>query len=283
MKKILTDFISTHIAPHSQNISDAKNRISEIDATFMESFDYERELHEAMEEITRFEEEIQRLDSELEALQTGPVSSTPVSSTPVKTTSASASASDDIAPPSEIEIVEKNLLQIRSDLNFVQKRKEFCESQSILPDEKARLEEKIVAETQTLTEEAEILNSLIFEGEKKSFVFSWVAKLNLFESNAEGINIFHYLAHYNILHLVLPSMLENASLIVKRELGKTFNATDAKRAVLEKLGDTDSSGLPPLQRALIRDSEESFKYIMELLDCKKGFFEVGHEGSNIFH
>ena len=274
MRKILIDFIRTHIAPHSQNISDAKNRISEIDTTFMESFDYERELHEAMEEITRFEEEIQRLHSELEAFQTGPVNSTPVKTT---------SASDDIAPPSEIEIVEKNLLQIRSDLNFVQKRKEFCESQSILPDEKARLEEKIVAETQALTEEAENLNSLIFKGEKKSFVFSWVAKLDLFKSEAEGTNIFHYLAHYNILHLVLPSILENASLIVKRELGKTFNATDAKRAVLEKLGDTDSSGLPPLQRALIRDSEESFKYIMELPDCKKGFFKVGHEGSNIFH
>ncbi len=282
MKKILTDFFRDKIAPHSQVISDAKNRISEIDATFMESFDHTKALQEAQEDIASFEAKIQHLYRELEAFQTGPVSSTTVTSTPVKTKS-KAPASDDIALLSDIEIIEKDLQQTTRDLDFTRKRKESYEFQAALPEERSELERLIAEKTTILEEAAKSLNNLIFEGEKKSFVFSWVAKLNLFESNTDSANIFHYLAHYNILHLVLPSMLENASLIVKRELGKTFNATDAKRAVLEKLGNTDSSGLPPLQRALIRDSEESFKYIMELPDCKKGFFEVGHGGSNIFH
>lgn len=276
MRKILNSFFREKIHPHSQRINDSKEKLAGITSRFADHLDYTALLKTSGSELEKLNAKISDLQDKIlnyEVLDDDAAASSPSILQPID---------DADEMPSKKAILQKELESYTELHKITTGRANYYKEQLSFPKKIADLESEIAAAQDALAMEAGELNKLLFEGEKKSFVISWTNKLGIFEPSNDSV-IMHYLAHYNIMHLVLPSMLDNASVIVERELGRRENAHTAKGLILESLSILDKSGTPPIQQALANDSFESFDYILKLPGCKKGFFEVAKNGTNIFH
>lgn len=272
MRKILINFLKTKIAPKAQRISDTNEELAQIESEYNETIDHASLVDSTRVEIEGLLKKISTIESDLRAIDTAP----PVSVTPTRPSSSSKEA---IEEPREG--LTRLLSSMRSELEIKERQLQYHQKQLSFPGRKEELEALVKIEHENLLGQIDELNQLLLNGEKPS-IFKWTRKLDLF-TQSDGYGLMHYLAHYDVLQYVLPGMLENAAVIVNRELSGRFNEPQAKQAILQRLGEPDKSGLPPIQRALVNGSIGSFEFILELPNCKKGIFEVGPDRSNIFH